>query len=270
MDSLVSAEWLNDHLSDDDLVVLDATMPTLVEAPDRIPGSIAFDIKHRFSNSDSPYPNTFPDTPQFEKECRELGINSNSKIVIYDSKGIYTSPRVWWMFKTFGHHQVAILDGGLPGWLESGFPTVEGYSVPSKNGNFEATLDKTQVKDFSFIQENSNSSVAQVIDARSNGRFNGTDPEPRKELQSGCIPNSSNIFYGDVLENGYLKSQSELLEIFRELEAKEQPLVFSCGSGITACIILFAYRQVGQLPTAVFDGSWTEWAIRNELFTSTD
>ena len=190
-----------------------------------------------------------------------MGINQNSKIVVYDNLGIYTSPRVWWMFKTMGHQEVAVLNGGLPEWVKKGYATTSIQQNTYKKGNFKATLNSDVVLNFEAMQSCSTNREAIIFDARSKGRFEGTAPEPRAGLRSGSIPNSLNLPWKEVLKNGKFKSKKALKEIFSKIK-KEESMVFSCGSGLTACIILLAAELVNDNPKRVYDGSWTEWAQR--------
>ena len=266
--SLVSTSWLHAHLSDPDLIILDASQKDK-QTPDaaavQLVGGRLFDIEHDFSDPESDLPNTFPTQQRFEDACRKLGISTSSKIVVYDKLGIYTAPRVWWMFRTMGHEAVSVLDGGLPAWLEAGYETEPAQENVVPPGNFVASLRPEAIKDVDFVAQNLETKEAIVIDARSAGRFQGTAPEPRKGLRGGHIPHSLNIPYTAVLEGGKFKSEAALAEIFQGLELGDQPLVFSCGSGITACIILLASEQVLSNPKSVYDGSWTEWALREDL-----
>lgn len=263
---LVSSQWLHENLNHSDLIILDASESNnkaglAAQFDDRkIPGARYFDIKNSFSDPNGAFPNTFPSAEQFENGCRALGINNSSTIVVYDNLGIYTSPRVWWMFKTMGHENVFVLNGGLPDWMENGFETVNNYESNIERGAFTAKLQADQVRTMDFIKTNITVQNQLVIDARSEGRFNGTAKEPREGLRSGHIPNSINIPFSDLLENGKYKSNSELKGIFENQDIGDQPLVFSCGSGITACIVLLAAEMVMDNETSVYDGSWTEWA----------
>lgn len=260
---LVSVDWLKEHLDDEHLIILDASSDYNPTAT--IAGARHFDIKNTFSNTDNPLPNSFPSASIFEKECQNLSINASSHIVVYDRKGIFTSPRVWWMFKTFGHKNVSVLNGGLPAWEAAGYSLNQASNSPIKQGNYRAQLDPAHLKTFEDVRSNINSQDCILIDARSSGRFLGTAPEPRPQLKSGHIKKSINLPYTEVLNNGFYKSKNELEAIFSELDLREKPLIFSCGSGITACIILLAYDLVSDNSTSVYDGSWTEWATLNRL-----
>jgi thiosulfate/3-mercaptopyruvate sulfurtransferase len=257
--TIVSVEWLKENLDNPKLVVLVAGQDLDSNSP-QIEGARTFDLKKKFSQQQSDFPNTFPSAEQFEKGCREIGINEDSEIVVYDDKGVFWSPRVWWMFKTMGHQSVAVLDGGLPEWIAQGNDTYSGSDSSFMLGNFKAQFVPSQVKDFSFIQSNVDSKEALLIDARSAERFSGTAPEPREGLRSGHIPGSVNLPYTDVIPDGKFKSIAELNEVFRDYRAEEKPFVFTCGSGITACIILLACEMVMSHENSVYDGSWTEWA----------
>ncbi len=263
---IVSVEWLHNHLNDPTIVLLDASQRSITATASssvsekKIKGARFFDLKGTFSKPSGQFPNTFPSVEQFEAGCRALGIHNSSTIVVYDNLGIYTSPRVWWMLKTMGHEEVYVLNGGLPAWIEKGYETVDQYVPASATGDFTADFDTNKVKDLIFIDSNISQQSHVVIDARSEGRFNGTATEPRPGLPSGHIPNSLNIPYEDVLEKGKFKSPEQLKAIFHSLKDEVRPLVFSCGSGITACIVLLAAEIVLSNPTAVYDGSWTEWA----------
>lgn len=261
---IVSAQWLKEHLNDPDLIVLDATIKKSVSADTQemrgcIPGARFFDISGSFSHSESPYPNTFPSAKQFQEGCQQLGINHASKIIVYDQKGVYSSPRAWFMFKTMGHSEVYVLDGGLPSWLGCEFPTHTGYNTAETTGDFIANFDPSRIKYIEDIQKNIEDQQFDMFDARSAQRFNGEVPEPRAGLRNGNIPHSISLPYAEVINDGKYKSIEELQAIFHHYGTSNEELVFSCGSGITACILLLAAELSVDNPTAIYDGSWTEW-----------
>lgn len=273
MNTIVSIEWLKQHLKDPDLILLDASLQTTSEGArpnshlQTIPGTRYFDLKNSFSETNSPLPNTLPTEKQFEVNCQKLGIRRNSKIVVFDSLGIYSSPRVWWLFKVMGHQDISVLNGGFPEWERKGYPTELRTQKHYQLGDFKATLKTKNVKNYQDILNNLQKKTFTIVDARSEGRFNGTESEPRKQLKSGHIPNSINIPYKDVLKNGKFKTELELKKIINQKLPKKETLVFSCGSGLTACIVMLACEMVSKKGIAIYDGSWTEWAELENLTT---
>ena len=266
--TIVSCEWLNQHLTDTNLVVLDASSKSNVSGLKsdledvQIPNTRYFDLAKDFSEPGAEFPNTFPSAEQFNASCQQLGINKDSVIVVYDNLGIFNSPRVWWMFLAMSHHNIYVLNGGLPAWVSKGFATELKTEKTYPKGDFEGVKVLPQIKDFQFMETYAPLGTVQVVDARSKGRFDGTAPEPREGLRSGSIPYSMNIPFQEVLENGFLKSKSQLEEIFHEVKANKRPKVFSCGSGLTACILLLAAKHIGIDDLSIYDGSWTEWATK--------
>lgn len=267
---IVSSEWVDLNLNDPDLILLDASqasntsgiLPELDQL--QIKGSRSFDLKGDFSLKTTNLPNMLPSPEQFEQACRNIGINKSSKLVVYDNLGIYFSPRVWWMFRTMGHQQIAVLNGGLPDWISKNFSTEPKKVNEYPPGDFCASFREDLVKDFEFIKGNIGKQDYLLIDARPANRFDGIAPEPRKGLRSGSIPNSINIPFDTVLEQGKFKSEQELIRIFDDLQIGNRPLIFSCGSGVTACIVLLACELILDNDKSVYDGSWTEWATRTQ------
>ena len=264
--TIVTTNWLYKNFKKRNLIILDASVAenkSNVKSKFenlQIKNARFFDLKNTFSNNQSDFPNMLPNAENFEKECKKLGINKSSKIVVYDNLGIYTSPRVWWMFKTMGHKNIAVLNGGLPAWINKGFETEIIQKKVFKAGDFEATFNKNLVKNIEDIKSNLITKNELVVDARSEGRFNGTSPDPREGLKSGHIPNSVNLPYSNVLNEGKFKSKEDLTTIFNSNKFSEKPLIFSCGSGITACILMLANEIVFNNKKSIYDGSWTEWA----------
>ncbi|MBP2833329.1 nuclear transport factor 2 family protein [Aquimarina sp. U1-2] len=262
---LVSVQWLSDHLDDPDLIILDATIKKIASANAplsnvKIKNALFFDIKNTFSDMSSDLPNMLPSAAFFEKACRTLGIQTHHKIVVYDQLGIYSSPRVWWMFKAMGHKDVAVLDGGLPAWKYAQLPSiVETRPVQRKRGNFRALYQPDLVVSSKEILKAIGHENTAIIDARSEDRFLAKVPEPREDLKRGHIPTSINLPYTTVLRNGKMLPVKELQEIFTDLGIENKMILFTCGSGITACIILLAAALAGYQQTAVYDGSWSEW-----------
>ena len=265
MNPVVSIQWLNDHFNDPDLIILDASQENNVAnvAPEfpgiKIKHARLFDLDEDFSEPKTDLPHMLPAPEHFEKPARKLGINQASKIVVYDNLGIYNSPRTWWMFKTMGHENIAVLDGGLPAWKKAGY-SCEPVSKPKVSpGNFVANLKPQLVKNAQEVLENIQTKQASVVDARSEGRFNATSPEPREGLRGGHIPDSYNLPFQAVLRDGHFCSQEELKTLFQDLGVKKEPMIFSCGSGLTAAIILLAAELVMENPKSIYDGSWAEW-----------
>ena len=271
MEEVVSTNWLHENLIDENLIILDASINSTANGKTSdlstitIPNSRHFNLKNNFSDQENPIPNTLPSESQFESECRRLGINKTSKIVVFDNLGIYSSPRVWWMFKAMGHNEVYVLNGGLPEWIKSGFETSEKQIEKYNSGDFKASFQKKYFKSYHDILENVTTKSYTIIDARSEGRFKGIEKEPRKHLKSGHIPNSINIPFNKVLENGKFRTQIELKRIFEEKCSITNDLVFSCGSGLTACIVMMASEISYKKSKRIYDGSWTEWAELQNL-----
>ena len=257
---LVSAEWLNKNLNQNELIVLDATINKVITSQStKIKNARFFDIKLKFSDTTARFPSTVPSKEQFENEARLLGINNNSVIVVYDDKGIYSSARVWWLFRLFGCKNIAVLDGGFPEWKKIKFE-IENYDTQNFSlGDFKAKFNPEILIDFKGINDLKEKTNYQIIDARSRERFDEKVDEPRKGLRRGKIPNSINLPYQIILENGKLKTKEELIDIFTSLNIENKTLIFSCGSGITACILALAFHIVGFKKYKIYDGSWTEY-----------
>ncbi|MGV8947333.1 MAG: sulfurtransferase [Lutibacter sp.] len=265
LNPIVSVKWLFENLENQNLVILDASprenksdlTPEFTNI--QIKGARYFDMEMLFFDQESNLPNMIPNEAYFTKECQQLGINKESLIVVYDNLGVYTSPRVWWMFRAMSHSKVVVLDGGLSAWKKENFPTEPAGKKEFFSGNFIAKYQPNLVIDHSVVLENIKSKKMLIIDARSEGRFKGLTPEPRENMSSGHIPNSLNLPFEKVLDNGKMKSKSALKKIFENLNIENQPLAFTCGSGITACIILLASELISENKKVLYDGSWAEW-----------
>ncbi|MFH4965248.1 sulfurtransferase [Gaetbulibacter sp. M235] len=261
---LVSVEWLHSNLNSDNLIILDATIKKVVGGDDsksevQIPNIRFFDLKEAFSDASAPFPTTFPSEQQFTNSARILGINKDSAIVVYDDQGIYSSARVWWLFKAMGHENVAVLNGGLPDWINSGFETESKNEKKLSSGNFEAHYKPELMKYFDDVKKASSEKSHIIIDARSEARFKSLEAEPRKGLRSGTIPNSVNLPFEDLLDGNQLLSKESIEAKFIKLAKKEDTIIFSCGSGITACVLALGADISGYKNISVYDGSWTEW-----------
>jgi len=273
--NLITCDWLNENLNQKDLCIIDCTWHLPGTNRDgkseflneRIPGSIFFDLDE-FSDQSSKYPHTLADKEWFSKKASELGIQNSDHIICYDTLGIFTSPRVSWMFSQYGHGKVSILDGGFKNWKIKKFKIETGKPQNKEQSNYIAKNNPKNIKFFEDIKNNIVSSTFKLIDARPSGRFNATDPEPRPELQSGNIPNSQNLPFSKLLDpaTGCMKNKDELKNIFDELSiSSEDKITFSCGSGVAAVIAGTAYEKVFNKEFDVYDGSWTEWALKNKL-----
>ena len=270
---LITPAQLNELLKQQDIILLDASIEFQIPGEAQkitdqyIPGTIKFDYDKDFCNKHTLLPHMFPTEKHFNERARALGINNASTVVVYDNAGTFASPRAWWMFHAMGHNNTLILDGGLPAWVECGFETVSDYTAVDAQGDFEGSLDKNYFIDAVQVNEYSRTQQANILDARSQARFDSKVPEPRPGLRSGHIPNSICLPFAQVMENGRLKSDQELKSIFSNLNLEQtMPMVFSCGSGVTACIILLAAKIAGHTnPMSVYDGSWTEWGAKEEL-----
>jgi len=262
--SIVTPQFLAENLSAENLIIFDASMKPVFqvaepkpETPTYIPGSLRFDFDDVLCDHESSLPHTMPSAEFFESEMQKYGVNHDSAIVVYDKINIYSSPRAWWMFKAFGHDQVAVLDGGLPAWIQSGYETVPNLATPTQRGDFISSLREGLIVDSKYVLQALNDSAFSVIDARSAGRFKGQSPEPRAGLRGGHMPGAFNIPFADVLTDGMLSSESALRKIFEQ--HKDKKMIFSCGSGVSATVLALAAEQAGYTDLAIYDGSWSEW-----------
>lgn len=267
--NLVSVDWLKANCNHAKLIILDATISKVGGTPseaniNQIPNARFFDIKKAFSDVNARFPNTIPSEVQFETEAQRLGINNDSYIVVYDALGIYSSPRAWWLLKTFGHNNVAVLDGGLPEWEAQGYKTEKTHNLDCKPGNFTTKYNPSNVVYFESLEAISKDPDFAIIDARSKDRFTSKVAEPRAGLRSGTIPNSINLPHEAILDGNKLKSKEDLQLIFSTILKENQHLVFSCGSGITASILSLAATIIGY-NNSVYDGSWTEYGTLKSL-----
>ncbi len=268
----ISINWLVKNLGSQNLIILDASLPKpMTKAEDnpyaniRIPGARFFDIDHAFSDTSFDLPHMMPSRADFEREAKKLGINKHSKIVVYDNLGVYSSPRAWWMFRAMGHDEISVLDGGLPEWVEVGQPTETKAALHHDEGDFEAHPVTGFFKHSEDVLKNIDNPNNLVLDARSRGRFEGNEPEPREGLRGGHIPGSISLPFPDVVEGNEMLCKEKLRQQFEEMGIANQQLTFSCGSGLTACIIALAADIAGFNDLSVYDGSWSEWGQPGDL-----
>jgi thiosulfate/3-mercaptopyruvate sulfurtransferase len=265
---LVSVSWLAAHLQGPNLVVLDASMQPPGSSASQssrdekyIPGARVFDFDKKICDPATSLPHMLPSPELFTREVRALGVNAASQIVVYDRLGIFSSPRAWWMFQAMGHDRVAVLDGGLPAWLEAGLP-VEPAAAPSPPpGDFVATPHAELFCDADHVAQALTDPRVAVLDARSPGRFLGREPEPRPGLRTGHMPNALNLPSGAVQAQGRMRPRQELITLLSAAVGDRQRLIFSCGSGVTACTLALAAEIAGYSDKAVYDGSWSEWGL---------
>ena len=269
---LVQVQWLSQNLKNKNVVVLDATLPKAVVGDSDggvsthcIPGARFFDIKNTFSLTTAPFPNTRIDEASFNEKARLLGINKDSVIIVYDDHGIYSSARAWWMFKAMGHDQVAVLDGGLKAWEQAGNGVEEKREISIEEGNFQGIYESGYFKDAKDVLEILDKDSELVVDARAADRFKGLVEEPREGLRSGHIPNAVNLPYTDLLKNGKMLELREIQNSIKGAFSKDKNITFSCGSGITACVLALGAELAGFKNLSVYDGSWTEWGSIDTL-----
>ena len=263
MDSLVSTEWLAQHLGEADLVVVDCSwfMPSLGRngaaefLAAHIPGARFLDIDE-LSDRSNPAPHMLPSAGEFGEAMERLGIGSGDRIVVYDNSPTRTAARGWFMFRHFGAEQVAIVDGGFQKWLAEGRPTEAGPPVPR-----QARFDATERDEVVTKQQLLAGVELPWVDARGKGRFEGTDPDPRAGVARGHAPGARNLPFGSLYnDDGTFKPIEELRRLFAEAGVDPtRPFVASCGSGVTANSLIFAAHLIGNDDTKLYDGSWSEW-----------
>lgn len=272
MDAIVTTDWLAAHLRDPDLRVLDGTwhMPQLKRdaraefAQAHIPGAVFFDID-AIADHGTTLPHMLPSAAEFAAAVGALGIGSGERLVVYDVRGVISAARVWWTFRAFGHDAVAVLDGGLRKWQAENRPVESSQPKPPAR-SFTARLRPELVRDVEAMRANITSRAAQVLDARSRGRFAGTEPEPRAGLRGGHIPGSLNLPYETLYRpDGTVKPPDELRAAVTAAGVNlGGPIVTTCGSGVTASVLALALFQLGRPDVAVYDGSWSEWGGRSD------
>ncbi|XP_014783097.1 3-mercaptopyruvate sulfurtransferase [Octopus bimaculoides] len=274
--AVVSVKWLASRMASKDpcIRILDGSfhMPAANRDPKaeytakHIPGALFFDI-NECANQNSPYPHMLPSPEEFEDYVRRMGIKNNSHVIVYDTSekfGLFSAARVWWTFRVFGHDSVSVLDGGLPKWLSLN------QSVTDKVGTFTpstfiAKYRPELVKNFNDINDNIENKFSQVVDARPEGRFQGTAPEPRADIKSGHFQGATNIPFTRILnsETKTILKKEDLLKTFENVNIDlNKPIIASCGSGVSACCIALAAYLCDYENVSVYDGSWTEWAQR--------
>lgn len=271
--TLVSTAWLEAHLKDPDLRILDASWYLPGAGRDaraeymagHIPGARFFDLDD-VSDHRSELPHMAPPAEKFISRMRALGVGDGHQVVIYDGAGIFSAPRVWWTFRLMGKTDVAVLDGGLPKWKAEGRP-MEDMPPVLRDRHMTVQRQAHLVKDVTQVAAASKLGDWQIVDARSPGRFRGDEPEPRPGLRQGHIPGSRNVPIAQVLNpDGTMKSPDALRAAFAEAGVDlARPVITSCGSGVTAAVLSLALERLGHRNHALYDGSWAEWGMFNDL-----
>lgn len=271
--TLVSTEWLESHLKDPDLRVLDASwyMPDAGRDPKaeydagHIPGARFFDIDE-ISDLRSTLPHMAPPPEKFISRMRAMGVGDGHQVVVYDGAGLFSAARVWWLFRLMGKTDVAVLDGGLPKWRAEG-REIEDLPPIMRDRHITVSRQHHLVKDVTQVAHASKLGEAEILDARSEGRFKGEVPEPRPGLRSGHIPGSRNIPFATLLNaDGTMKDPAALRAVFDAAGVDlSKPAITSCGSGVTAAIISLALERIGHRNHSLYDGSWSEWGMYDDL-----
>jgi len=273
MGPLVTTDWLAAELGKPDLVIFDATKYLPNEPKDgiaeyrraHIPGARYFDID-RIADTDTDLPHMVPTPGRFAKLMGELGVANTSRIVFYDQKGLASAARGWWLMGLFGHDAAAVLDGGLPKWQRENRPVEAGDPSSPSSTIYRPDYRAARLRGVGDIIGNVETQAELVLDARAAGRFTGETPEPRAGMRSGHIPGSASLPYTDLLNaDGTFRSPEAIRDRFAQAGVTAgRPVVTSCGSGVTACILTLGLRLAGLPEGAVYDGSWTEWGGRSD------
>ena len=271
---LISCQQLQSLLCNENIIVLDASIPPIGAQPlpeSRWPevciaSAVKCDINDSFSDHSAASPHTMLSPEVFQHEARAIGVNNESIIVAYDDLGMFSAARTWWMFKAMGHKNVYVLDGGLPQWIKLKLPTTAANKENApKQGNFDVHYQSQMFCDKEYVLHALNNNNVKIIDARSKGRFNGTEEEPRVGVRKGHIPNAQNLPFTNLLENGMFRSSEEVRKLLFKYATTDQQLIMSCGSGVTACILALAADISGYSAITVYDGSWSEWGANHNL-----
>jgi thiosulfate/3-mercaptopyruvate sulfurtransferase len=266
MTNLVSTAWLEEHLAEVRVVDASWYMPDEKRQPARefetghIPGAVFFDIDE-IADHATGLPHMLPSPGEFSKAVGVLGIGDGETVVVYDGAGMFSSPRLWWTLKAMGHDKVKVLDGGLPKWKREGRAIESGPARPGAKF-FTAIRQPSLVRDFDAVLAAVKDNGAQIVDARSPARFLAQEPEPRPGVRGGHMPGALNVHYRKLIADDGTLKPPEMLRAAFDAVTLDRPIVTTCGSGLTAAILMLALDEIGARDTALYDGSWTEWGSR--------
>ncbi|OEJ32681.1 sulfurtransferase [Streptomyces subrutilus] len=262
---LVGVDWLAARRGDG-VVLFDASVGARRGAAARIPGARPFDLDGELSDHTSAVPHTMPGVQEFTEALRALGVDDTDTVVVYDAQGIYSSARAWWMLRAMGFDRVAVLDGGLPAWTAAGHPVERVPAVyDGPRGTFTARPRPGLIVDAGAVTAALADPAAAVLDARTRERYAGTAPEPRPGLRGGHMPGSANLPFGELQrDGGLMRPRDELRTAFEAVAGDREQLYFTCGSGVTACVLALGATLAGYRDLAVYDGSWSEWGLPSE------
>ncbi|MGW4036995.1 sulfurtransferase [Streptomyces sp. NPDC004778] len=262
---LVGADRLA-ALREEGVILFDASVGAHRGASVRIPGARPFDLDGDLSDHTSTVPHTMPGARQFTEALRALGVHDSDTVVVYDAQGIYSSARAWWMLRAMGADRVAVLDGGLPAWVAAGHPVEQSpaaYDGP--RGTFTARPRPGLIVDADAVASALADPAAVVLDARTAKRYAGTAPEPRPGLRGGHMPGAVSLPFGEIQQDGgVMRPTHELRTVFERAAGGREQLYFSCGSGVTACVLALGATLAGYDDLAVYDGSWSEWGLPSD------
>ncbi|KWT72336.1 Thiosulfate sulfurtransferase, rhodanese [Hyphomicrobium sulfonivorans] len=270
---IVDTDWLASHLDAPDLIVMDASwhLPTANRDPkaeylaEHIPGAMFFDIND-LTDEKSTLPHMLPSTVKFASRMKKMGVGDGMRIVVYDTHGLFSAARAWWTFRAMGHEDVAVLDGGLKKWKAEGRPLEDGTPIRRTERHFTPLMNSSLIRDVDDIKQ-ALKKRTQIVDARPAARFEGAEAEPRPGLRAGHIPGARSVPSQTLINaDGTLKTEAEIGKIFADAGIDwRQPVITTCGSGVTASILSLALAVLGQNQAAVYDGSWAEWGADESL-----
>ncbi len=275
---LVSTDWLGERLNAPDVRVLDGSMYLPGDGRNgreeyekaHIPSARFFDIDD-IADDHAPLPHMLPPVEKFVSRIRKMGIGDGHRVIVYDQQGLFSAARVWWMFRLFGHQDVAVLDGGLPKWLADGRPVEDEVPDPRER-HFTARRNASMLRDVTQMARAVKLGDEQIVDARSPGRFKGQEPEPRPGLRAGHIPGAFNVHYATLLNDDHTMKDEDAIRATFDAAGVDlsKPIATSCGSGVTAAILMLALARIGHTRNALYDGSWVEWGSYPDLEVETE